>query len=139
MFLDLLQLIFPQEIIDSLGGLFVFLFTLALLVSSIVQFLKTQGKIPDGVAGKWSTAFSYVMTVLTFIIVQVFQLGNQPLSDAEAWVSAVMALLTSGFVTALLSKVTYLIAKFIGLFASNASEQLEYKAARVLPTVERAA
>lgn len=116
MLADLLNSVFPPELIDSLAALLVFIFFLATLASSIVQLLKTSGKISDGQAGKWNTAISYALIFLTFLITQVFGLGEDVFQDVEALVAAIMAIITSGFVTAIGGKLFYLIALFIGLF-----------------------
>jgi len=116
---ELLNTVFPPEIIDGIAALLVVFLVLAMLASSIVQYLKGLGKIGDGQAGKWNTGISYVLVVLSFLITQVFGLGEDVFEDAENVVTTIMMLITSGFTTAVFGKVFYLVAQFIGLFTKK--------------------
>jgi hypothetical protein len=112
---EILSTLFPQDVVDGLGALVVVLFVLALLVTSVIQLLKERGVIADGQAGKWNAALSTTLMMLTFALTHVFGYGDQVLRDAEGVVEAIMALVTSSFLTALFAKIAYLGAKFIGV------------------------
>lgn len=134
MMADLLTQFLPGWLVDGLGAFFVFLLVLAMLVSHVIQLLKTRGAIPDGEAGRWSAVLSNLSVVLTFLIVQVFGLGQETVSNAREFVEALMLVLSSGFLVSLLAKLYYVAAKFIGMFA-RAEDPLE-RLTRLIPDAE---
>lgn len=128
MLFELLAKVFPPELLGGLLGLALLLFAMAMIVSIVVQFLKKEGYIPDGDAGKWNGYISSILVVLTFLVTQIFGGSEADIHNATQFAEAIATLLTSQFVVSALARIYYAVAKFIGMFKTR--EELVLATAR---------
>jgi len=117
--IDLLNTLFGPDATAAISAVVVILLALAYLVQAVVQALKVNGKINDGDAGKINLVVSYVVIFLTFLAVQVFGQSQETLNTAQEWAANIAGLIFAPWLLALLSKLFYVVSKFIGVSASK--------------------
>lgn len=116
MFAELLRELLGVPLFGALGGLVLLILFFAMFLSGLIEFLKSKGHIQPGQAGRWNTALSAVVTTLTFVALNVFELAPGELDEAGEIAAALLAIITGSFFQAATTKAAYLLALFIGLF-----------------------
>ncbi len=83
----------------------------AVVVTKIIDGLKTINAIPDNQAGKWNQALSFASAIAIFILNRIG--GSEAIPQAETWGLEIAAVLVTSFSVAILARAIHGLVKWM--------------------------